>query len=76
MYNVMSASCFTNCVTSFNTAGLDDPEAACVESCASRFIKANRRVMELYVVHQQAINMKRMADMQTQSDATVDQDQK
>lgn len=59
-----------------NTGVLDDYETACVESCASKFIKANRKIMQLYIVYQQALNMKRMDEMQVQSNVTEDQDQK
>lgn len=74
MYNILSTSCFKECVTSFNSRTLEGSEIVCVESCAEKYIKTNRRVMDIYVVHQQTLNQKRLEEA-AQAQSTTNNEQ-
>lgn len=63
LYNVMSESCFLRCVTAFNSRALTDEEAICVDRCAGKHVKVNKKVMEIYMEVQPQITKKRMDEM-------------
>lgn len=52
MYNNLVYKCFDNCVTGFRSKTLDKGETACVEQCASRYIKLTQRVGLRFAEHQ------------------------
>jgi len=63
LYNVMSESCFLRCVTAFNSRTLTEEEAICIDRCAGKHVKVNRKVLEVYMEIQPQITKKRMDEM-------------
>jgi import inner membrane translocase subunit TIM9 len=58
MYNNLVERCFDACVSSFRSKALDKSETACVEQCASRYVKMTQRVGLRFAEHQ-ALQQKR-----------------
>ncbi|XP_077283445.1 translocase of inner membrane 9b [Arctopsyche grandis] len=67
LYNVTTEACFSRCVDNFNSRKLADEELKCAEVCAGKYINYLNKVMSSYIVAQQDIVMKRIAE--SQSDA-------
>jgi import inner membrane translocase subunit TIM9 len=65
MYNNLVNICFEPCVTSFRSKTLDKSEIACVEQCASRYIKMTQRVGLRFAEHQ-AMQHQRATQQQQQ----------
>ncbi|CAH1955623.1 unnamed protein product [Acanthoscelides obtectus] len=62
MYNRMTEMCFSRCVDNINSRKLDDQEIECVEDCSMKFVKYNNRLMQNFVVAQQEVVNKRVAE--------------
>ncbi|VEN58637.1 unnamed protein product [Callosobruchus maculatus] len=66
MYNRMTEMCFSRCVDNINSRKLDDQEIECVEDCSMKFVKYNNRLMQNFVVAQQEVVSKRVAEVEAQ----------
>mmetsp|Transcript_21763 Transcript_21763/g.50215 ORF Transcript_21763/g.50215 Transcript_21763/m.50215 type:complete len:99 (-) Transcript_21763:258-554(-) len=61
MYNNLVERCFDPCVSNFRSKVVDKSEKACMENCASRYVKMTQRVGLRFAEHQ-AMQQKRAAD--------------
>nr|CAH7761492.1 unnamed protein product [Callosobruchus chinensis] len=66
MYNRMTEMCFSRCVNNINSRKLDEEEIECVEDCSMKFVKYNNRLMQNFVVAQQEVVSKRVAEAEAQ----------
>ncbi|XP_014224959.1 mitochondrial import inner membrane translocase subunit Tim10 B-like [Trichogramma pretiosum] len=63
IYNKISDTCFTSCANSFMTREVEPDEAACVESCAKKYILTNHRMMKVFIEAQAQIVQRRIEEM-------------
>ncbi|KAG1970593.1 mitochondrial import inner membrane translocase subunit Tim9 isoform a [Pimephales promelas] len=71
VYNRMTEICFQRCTSNFNYRNLTMDEERCVDSCASKLIRTNHRLMGTYVQLMPAMVQKRMQEMESKA-AEVD----
>ncbi|CAG9828203.1 unnamed protein product [Diabrotica balteata] len=62
LYNTMSELCFKRCIDNVNSIKPDEGEIACVEDCATKFIKMNNKIMQSFIVAQTEITNKQRAE--------------
>ncbi|XP_068122562.1 mitochondrial import inner membrane translocase subunit Tim10 B [Hyperolius riggenbachi] len=67
VYNKMTEMCFTRCAKNLNYRTLTMDEEKCLDSCASKLIRSNHRLMGAYVRLMPAVVTRRMEDMEKQS---------
>ncbi|XP_040195844.1 mitochondrial import inner membrane translocase subunit Tim10 B [Rana temporaria] len=67
VYNKMTEMCFTRCAKNLNYRSLTMDEDKCLDSCATKFIRSNHRLMAAYVGLMPAVVQRRMDDMEKQS---------
>lgn len=66
LYNQLTERCFAKCVYSLQTRSLESDEAECVNSCSSKFIKFNNKLMQNFVVAQTEVVNKRNKEFEEQ----------
>ncbi|KAM8975649.1 mitochondrial import inner membrane translocase subunit Tim10 B [Pelodytes ibericus] len=67
VYNKMTEQCFTRCVQNLNYRYVTMEEEQCMDSCASKLIRSNHRLMSAYVGLMPAVVQRRMAELESQS---------
>ncbi|XP_063806849.1 mitochondrial import inner membrane translocase subunit Tim10 B [Pseudophryne corroboree] len=65
VYNKMTELCFSRCAKNLNYRSLTMDEEQCLDSCASKFIRSNHRLMGAYVGLMPAVVQRRMADYES-----------
>ncbi|CAD5116292.1 DgyrCDS5198 [Dimorphilus gyrociliatus] len=55
-YNRITEQCFQRCAKCFNSIGLNEDEKMCVESCSSKFVAGNQKMIATFVELQQKKN--------------------
>ncbi|XP_059488885.1 mitochondrial import inner membrane translocase subunit Tim10 B [Neocloeon triangulifer] len=63
LYNLVSETCFNNCVTSLHSRDLQTDEISCVERCCGKFVKTNHAIMATFVEIQPIIVNRRIEEM-------------
>ncbi|NXD74411.1 T10B translocase, partial [Eolophus roseicapillus] len=69
VYNRMTELCFRRCVCNLNYRLLTGREESCLDSCASKLVHSNHRLMRSYVALMPGILQRRMADSASQDPA-------
>ncbi|XP_072257091.1 mitochondrial import inner membrane translocase subunit Tim10 B [Pyxicephalus adspersus] len=67
VYNRMTELCFTRCAKNLNYRSLTMDEETCLDSCATKFIRSNHRLMAAYVGLMPSVVQRRMADIEKQN---------
>ncbi|KAM4697241.1 mitochondrial import inner membrane translocase subunit Tim10 B [Discoglossus pictus] len=67
VYNKMTELCFSRCAKNLNYRTLTMEEEQCLDSCASKLIRSNHRLMGAYVGLMPSVVQRRMEDMEKQS---------
>ncbi|XP_040282692.1 mitochondrial import inner membrane translocase subunit Tim10 B isoform X1 [Bufo bufo] len=67
VYNKMTEMCFSRCAKNLNYRSLTMEEERCLDSCASKFIRSNHRLMASYVGLMPGMVQRRMADYENQN---------
>ncbi|OCT93490.1 hypothetical protein XELAEV_18016559mg [Xenopus laevis] len=58
----MTELCFSRCAKNLNYRSVTMEEEQCLDSCASKFIRANHRLMSAYVSLMPSVVQRRMAE--------------
>ncbi|XP_065535099.1 mitochondrial import inner membrane translocase subunit Tim10 B isoform X2 [Lathamus discolor] len=69
VYNRMTELCFRHCVCNLNYRLLTGREESCLDSCASKLVHSNHRLMRSYVALMPGILQRRAADAASQDPA-------
>ncbi|KAM5181103.1 mitochondrial import inner membrane translocase subunit Tim10 B [Mantella aurantiaca] len=67
VYNKMTELCFTRCAKNLNYRTMTMDEEKCLDSCATKLIRSNHRLMSAYLGLMPSVVQRRMADMEKQS---------
>ncbi|XP_071989671.1 mitochondrial import inner membrane translocase subunit Tim10 B [Engystomops pustulosus] len=67
VYNKMTELCFSRCAKNLNYRSLTMEEEQCLDSCASKLIRSNHRLMGSYVALMPGMVQRRMADYENQN---------
>ncbi|KAM4795305.1 mitochondrial import inner membrane translocase subunit Tim10 B [Rhinophrynus dorsalis] len=67
VYNKMTELCFHRCAKNLNYRSLTMDEEICLDSCASKLIRSNHRLMSAYVGLMPGVVQRRMAEYESQS---------
>ncbi|XP_023656197.2 mitochondrial import inner membrane translocase subunit Tim10 B [Paramormyrops kingsleyae] len=67
VYNRMTEICFLRCTSNLNYRNLTMDEERCVDSCASKLIRSNHRLMGTYVQLMPRIVQKRLDEMESKT---------
>ncbi|KAM4047669.1 mitochondrial import inner membrane translocase subunit Tim10 B [Anomaloglossus baeobatrachus] len=70
VYNKMTELCFSRCAKNLNYRSLTMEEEQCLDSCASKLIRSNHRLMASYVALMPGLVQRRMADYESQNKET------
>ncbi|XP_069827974.1 mitochondrial import inner membrane translocase subunit Tim10 B [Dendropsophus ebraccatus] len=71
VYNKMTELCFSRCAKNLNYRTLTMEEEQCLDSCASKLIRSNHRLMASYVAVMPGVVQRRMADYEAQNKEAV-----
>ncbi|XP_043224121.1 mitochondrial import inner membrane translocase subunit Tim10B-like isoform X3 [Amphibalanus amphitrite] len=66
MYNRISETCFTQCISSLLERDVQSDEVACVQRCADKHINSNQKIMQVFMEVQPQVVAKRMEKMEQQ----------
>uniref|UniRef100_A0A8C5R9X0 Tim10-like domain-containing protein n=1 Tax=Leptobrachium leishanense TaxID=445787 RepID=A0A8C5R9X0_9ANUR len=75
VYNKMTELCFSRCARNMNYHSVTMDEEKCLDSCASKFIRSNHRMMSAYVGLMPGVVQRRMAELEAQSKELPDSTQ-
>ncbi|XP_078512414.1 mitochondrial import inner membrane translocase subunit Tim10 B [Lissotriton helveticus] len=64
VYNRMTEICFSKCVSNLNYRTVTMDEERCLDSCASKLIRSNHRLMSAYVGLMPGIVQRRLSDQE------------
>ncbi|PIO15191.1 hypothetical protein AB205_0173240, partial [Aquarana catesbeiana] len=67
VYNKMTEMCFTRCAKNLNYRSVTMDEEKCLDSCATKLIRSNHRLMAAYVGLMPTVVQRRMEDMEKQN---------
>ncbi|XP_030055634.1 mitochondrial import inner membrane translocase subunit Tim10 B [Microcaecilia unicolor] len=67
VYNKMTEICFSRCVSNLNYRNLTMEEEQCLDSCASKLIRSNHRLMAAYVDLMPTIVQRRVTDYESKT---------
>ncbi|XP_014675762.1 PREDICTED: mitochondrial import inner membrane translocase subunit Tim10 B-like [Priapulus caudatus] len=49
LYNNVTQTCFDACVTDMHYRKMTDSEGSCIDTCSSKFVNVNHRMMSLFM---------------------------
>ncbi|CAJ0939466.1 unnamed protein product [Ranitomeya imitator] len=67
VYNKMTELCFSRCARNLNYRSLTMEEEQCLDSCASKLIRSNHRLMASYVALMPGLVQRRITDYESQN---------
>lgn len=67
VYNRMTEICFSRCVSNMNYRTVTMEEERCLDSCASKLIRSNHRLMSAYVGLMPGIVQRRISDQEAKA---------
>ncbi|XP_075707382.1 mitochondrial import inner membrane translocase subunit Tim10 B [Rhinoderma darwinii] len=67
VYNKMTEQCFSRCAKNLNYRTLTMEEEQCLDSCASKLIRSNHRLMASYVALMPGLVQRRMTEYENQN---------
>ncbi|KAJ1121055.1 hypothetical protein NDU88_009183 [Pleurodeles waltl] len=67
VYNRMTEICFSRCVSNMNYRTVTMDEEKCLDSCASKLIRSNHRLMSAYVGLMPGIVQRRISDQESKA---------
>lgn len=66
MYNRISETCFTQCISTMLERDVQNDELVCVQRCADKHINSNQKIMQVFMEVQPQVVAKRMEKMEQQ----------
>ncbi|XP_015514588.1 mitochondrial import inner membrane translocase subunit Tim10 B isoform X1 [Neodiprion lecontei] len=75
LYNQISDTCFKRCTNTYNSRDMDVDEEACVNNCAQKHVKANTKMMKVYMEVLPVLMNKRTEEMNAAQAAAMAQQQ-
>ncbi|XP_014479397.1 PREDICTED: mitochondrial import inner membrane translocase subunit Tim10 B-like [Dinoponera quadriceps] len=63
LYNQISETCFKRCANTFLTREITANEDLCISNCAQKYIRANHKIMEVFMEVQPIMVRKRMEEI-------------
>jgi len=64
LYNRISETCFSQCISSLHQRDMQEDEIACVARCADKHVNANQKIMSVFMEVQPQIVAKRVEKME------------
>ncbi|KZC07187.1 Mitochondrial import inner membrane translocase subunit Tim9 B, partial [Dufourea novaeangliae] len=72
LYNQISETCFKRCLNTFISREVSAEEDICVSKCLQKHVRANHKMMEIFMEVQPVLIQKRLEEVQ-QAQATLEE---